>query len=213
MIGKKRLALLAGSATTVAAVATLVAGTTFGLFSSTQAGSANTFATGTVTVGNPVSTVCAVTNMVPGDDSAGYTPQLTGITDGTFAACKFSVKYSGSAPAYIGLSTAQSGNLPLLWQVAQSATDVSQPGAFANGSGVINSNSAASPLYVATDAGGDNTVYTFWVDYALPSTYTTQVNTGASLTLTVEAVQSGNNGDGTCTVGAQCIAPHINSWS
>src|SRR3954454_12674453 len=73
MIGKKRLALAAGSITAAGAVATLVAGTTFGLFSaSSTASNANTFTTGTVSVGAPGQATCAITNMVPGDQSANY---------------------------------------------------------------------------------------------------------------------------------------------
>ena len=63
------------------------------------------------------------------------------------------------------------------------------------------------------DAGSDNTVYTFTVNYALPTlAANTYQNTNTSLTLTVYAVQSGNNGSATaCTVGTQCVG--ITSWS
>jgi hypothetical protein len=209
-ISKKRLLIAASGVTGLGAVAMLVTGVTFGLFSATPStSSTSTFATGTVSIGSPANTVCLVTNMVPGDDSMGYNPQLAGNTDPPFLSCEFQVTYTGSAPAYIGLTAATSGNLPLLWQIGQSATDTTNADQFASG-GVINSNSAADPMYVATDSGADHT-YTFWVDYALPSSYTSQVNTGASISLTVYAVQQGNNGIGACTVGQQCN--QITAWS
>ena len=204
---KKRFALGAAAVATVGAVATLAAGVTFGLFSSSQAGSANTFATGTVAVGSPTSTVCTVSNIVPGDSSAGYSSAFSGQTNAKLATCSFSVTYSGSVPAYIGLGTAQSGTLAsaLKWEIS----DGTNP--YATG-GVINANTTANPLYAATNAGVSAT-YTFNVDYALPSTVTSQTLTPASLTLTVYAVQQGNNGSGVCTVGAECLGTGITSWS
>jgi len=231
---KKRLALGAGALASVGAVATLVAGVTFGLFSATPvSSSANTFATGTVsTTSGPTSTVCQVTNMVPGDESAKY----AGITnDGSAsnnqgtkdATCEFQVQYTGSVPAYIGLGTSITGNLPLNWEItsAESAytattpTEASQPGAYTTNTqtsavpptvlttSVPNTNTAGDPLYVAADTGNataaHGNLYTFWVDYQLPTSYTAQTNTGSSLTLTVYAVQSGNNAQ-TCTQGTQC---------
>lgn len=209
--GKKRLLLAAGTVTTLGAVATLVAGVTFGLFSATSTPSTpSTFATGTVSVGSPATDVnCVITNMVPGDESTGYLPSIAENTQSPKdAQCVFAVKYTGTVPAYIGLSTTQSGTLAgvLKWEINE-----------ANGSpytsgGVINTNSAANPLYVAKDTGADNT-YTFTVDYALPTNVTSQALTAASLTMTVYAVQAGNNGSGVCTVGLQCVGSGITAWS
>ena len=231
---KKRLALGAGSVATIGAVATLVAGVTFGLFSATehQTGGPNTFATGTVSsTVTSTSTVCTVTNMVPGDNSTNYVTDQTGRTNTKLPTCEFQVTYTGSAPAYVGLAatfsdtpsaSTLSGNL--LWQIQELTTSASgaqteptQPGVYTT-AGVINTNTSSNPLYVAKDPGTLNSggkTYTFWVDYALPSSVTDQALTGpASLTLTVYEVQSGNNGDGVCTVGAECLGSgHINSWS
>src|SRR4051795_7538279 len=74
MIGKKRLALAAGSVTAAGAVATLVAGTTFGLFTATETSGNNVLDAGTVIVteGSPASAICNTTqNLVPGDASTG----------------------------------------------------------------------------------------------------------------------------------------------
>lgn len=210
-IGKKRLVAAAGAATAVAAVATLIAGVTFGLFSASSTPSAaNTFATGTVSVGSPTQTTCTITNMVPGDESVNYTPSIVGNNQSTKdIECSYAVTYTGSAPAFIGLSTSLTGTLgsALQWQISDGTNSYTT-------SGAINTNSASSPLYVATDAGngvGGQQTYTFKVNYALPLNVTSQTLTDASLTLTVYAVQSGNNGTGVCTAGAQCA--NVTSWS
>ena len=222
MSGKKRLFLAAGTLASVGAVVALAVGVTFGLFSASQNSTPSTFATGTVSIGNPaVDTNCTVTKMVPGDQSPSYSPanpNFTNSGNADLATCEFQVTYTGSVPAYIGLKTTLgAGTLgsALQWEISESTGATpsnTQPGAFASG-GLINTNSAANPLYVATDSGSGNT-YTFYVDYLLPDTVTSQTLTAASLGLTVEAVQAGNNGDGVCTVGQQCLGSgHINSWS
>ena len=91
MNGKKRAALVAGSVTAVGAVATLIAGTTFGLFSAQQTSGNSTFSTGTVSIGQGTpSTPCAITDLMPGDSSAdvGRSP------------CTFTVTNGSSAPSY-----------------------------------------------------------------------------------------------------------------
>src|SRR2546422_3353969 len=69
---KRRLLMVVAALTTLAALATLVAGVTLGLFSSTVSSGDNTITAGTVTVGlDPGGTqvTCAVTGGVPGDSS------------------------------------------------------------------------------------------------------------------------------------------------
>jgi len=211
---KKRLFIGAGALTTVAAATTLVAGVTFGFFSASTSSTASTFTSGTVSIGSPAvtDTNCVITNMVPGDSSSGY-----GSGSGADAQCVFSVKYTGSAPAYIGLGTTLSGSLTLASALQWKITD---GGAHTyTTSGAINTNAVGDPLYVAADNGtvatGQKT-YTFTVDYLLPSSVTDQTLTTASLGLTVYAVQSGNNGTGAaCTVGAECTTgpTGIPNWS
>ena len=92
--GKRRLLLAAGSAATLGAVATLVSGVTFGLFSSSATPQVNNFAAGTVTLATdssaptPVTAACTYTNLAPGD---AMTP------------CKLKVVYSGSLDAYVAV--------------------------------------------------------------------------------------------------------------
>jgi hypothetical protein len=217
---KKRLALGAAAIATVGAVSTLAAGVTFGLFSANQGSSISTFATGTVAFNSPaVDNNCTVSNMVPGDESANYVGTDTGETDTKFATCEFAVKYNGSAPAYIGLATTLTGTLggQLLWEITEATTNSEpvQPGLYTT-TGVINTNMSTDPLYVATDngnGGGGDLTYYFWVDYLLPSSVTSQSFTAANLTLTVYAVQKGNNGTGVCTQGVQCSLAGIPNWS
>jgi len=103
------LLITAATVATIGSVVVLAFGVTFGLFSATSSSQTNTFTAGTVSIGTPVSVPCTVSNMVPGDDSTGYTPDVPGRTDAQTAACTFTVTYSGSAPAYIGLGMVASG--------------------------------------------------------------------------------------------------------
>ena len=203
---KKRLALGAGAVATVGAVATLIAGVTFGLFSATntQTGT-NSFTAGTVTQGSPATTTCTISNMVPGDSSTGYTPAPSGQTNAQSAPCTFAVTYTGSAPAYLGVDVAVGGSSlydgttnGLQLQVSDGTTSYTTGGAL-NGT---------SNLLVSTtpDAGSSNTVHTLTVNYALP-TAATNAKQGLSttLTLTIHAVQSGNNNFVTgCSAGHTC---------
>jgi Camelysin metallo-endopeptidase len=206
---KKRITLGSGALATVGAVATLVAGVTFGFFSASQGSSTSNFATGTVSIGSPANTVCSITNMVPGDNSVGYTPDNPNRTNAKLAHCVFSVTYTGSVPAYIGLSTSLNTGAGTLASALQ--WEISDGVASYTSGGTINTNSASNPLYVATDAGGSNTVHTFTVDYALPDSVTSQTLTAAALSMTVYAVQQGNNGTGVCVAGSQCA--NVTSWS
>ena len=85
---KKRLLLAAGSAATVAAVAMLAAGITFGLFSATTASQTKQFSAGTVTLSSDTSGACSVAAMLP-----GATPRP----------CTLTATYSGTVSAYMGL--------------------------------------------------------------------------------------------------------------
>src|SRR6202167_5918784 len=108
---KKRLAIIVGSVATVGAAATLAGGVTFGLFSASGASGANTFTGGTVTVaaGTPVSVVCTITNMVPGDSSSGA--PIGGKAD---TACTYNMKYTGTATAWMTVDVAVgNGSTPL----------------------------------------------------------------------------------------------------
>ena len=228
---KKRIALGAGALATVGAVGTLVAGVTFGLFSAntTAATQSNSFATGTVAIGTPsLVHTCAVTNMVPGDQSVGYSGTNTGNTE-TDLTCEYQVQYTGSAPADIGLSatlnSSAAGSLgkALLWQISSATASTNavpaDPGTnvYTSSGGAINANSSASPMFVAADPGNatpaNGNFYTFYVDFVLPSGVTSQTlsNQPATVTLEAYAVQSANNGVQGCTQGSQCAG--VTNWS
>jgi hypothetical protein len=202
---KKRLALGAGAVATVGAVATLVAGVTFGLFSASQTGATNTFTAGTVTLTNPVNASCTISPMAPGDSSAGYTPVPAGQTDPQTAACTFAVTYGGNLPAYLGVDAAVGGTglydasaTGLQFQIGDGTTSYATGGAL-NGT---------SNLLVSTtpDAANSSKVHTFTVNYALPTASPNSYQgKNTTLTLTVHAVQSGNNNFvGGCTAGQSC---------
>jgi hypothetical protein len=208
---KKRMALGAGAIATVAAVGTLVAGVTFGFFSATTGSNGNnTFTAGNVTLDTPVVSTCTVGPMVPGDSSTGYATTPGGQTDARTAACTVSVDYTGNVPAYIGLDLATSGT-GLYDQTANGLQfQISDgTGSYAT-SGVLN---GGSDLYVSTDPGTGSTNHTFTVNYALPtSADNSYQGKTTTLTLTVHAVQQGNNGNTTgCAAGAVCAG--ISTWS
>lgn len=223
MSTKKRLIIGAGALLTAGATLTAAAGFTLGLFSANSGASGNnTFTTGTVSIGSPTTVSCTIANMVPGDESTGYTGTgVTGNDQGTKdAACTFAVTYTGSAPAWLGLSTTDTTTSSTNLYAGTAGTGLQlqiSDGSNTNytTTGVINANTASSPMLVSktADAGGDSTVYTFTVNYALPSSANnTYQAANTKLTLTVYAVQAGNNGSTTaCTAGTQCVG--VTSWS
>jgi len=76
---------------------------------------------------------------------------------------------------------------------------------------VINTNIVSNPLFVSKDLSGA-AAHTFTVNYALPTAASNTYQTkNTTLTLTVYAVQAGNNGTGVCTAGSQCA--NVTQWS
>ena len=214
---KKRLALGAAAATTVGAVGTLVAGFTFGLFSASTPSGTNSFTAGTVTVGagSTASVTCPITNMVPGDSSAGATSGTK--SDET---CTFNVKYTGSAPAYLGVDVAISNGTTnlydgtangLLLYLADSSSTTYLTGVSYKPEGVASAalpTTGASNLLVSTSQATTNTDVNFSLDYALPSTAGNVYQGGSvTVTFTFHAVQAGSNGlPADCAAGHQCNA-------
>ncbi|MEA2827133.1 MAG: hypothetical protein QOG43_1572 [Actinomycetota bacterium] len=101
-LSKKRFLVVGGAVTTVAAGAALLAGATFGFFSSAgDASGGNTFTAGTVVVGLDGGTqvTCAIDPMSPGDSQAS----------GTNAACTYNIEYTGNVRAYMALDLAITG--------------------------------------------------------------------------------------------------------
>ncbi len=95
---KRRLALVAATATTLGAVATLATSFTFGLFSASVTSSPNTFSTGTVTLGTPTQVRCQIAGIVPGNSSANAP-----IGDTSLGSCSYAVTYTGSVNAYLAV--------------------------------------------------------------------------------------------------------------
>jgi predicted ribosomally synthesized peptide with SipW-like signal peptide len=222
---KKRLAFAAGLLATVGAIGTLVAGVTFGLFSATTPTQSNTFTAGTVTLTQPVSTSCAITKLVPGDQTTGYIPaNAGGQTNTAVAQCKLQVTYGGTVPANLGLDVAVTGTAGSPVQAYAPGntglTPTAAPGLYdgtSNGLQVeltdsidytsywsgttVNGGAFAGPASSINDllvakAALNGTSVTFTVDYALPTAANNAYQSAAStITLTAHAVQSGNNGD------------------
>lgn len=212
---KKRLALGAAAATTVAAAGTLIAGFTFGLFSASESSGANSFTAGTVTVGTgtPASVTCTISTMVPGDSSAGAP---TGSK--ADATCTYNVTYTGSASAWLGVNVAVTAGTPALYDTTATGLQVYLKDAstsYASGTSykqeggaaaTLPSNATTSNLLVSTSPATTGTTVSFSLDYALPTSETTQGGS-TTVTLTFHAVQSGNNAlPADCAAGQQCNA-------
>jgi spore coat-associated protein N len=227
---KKRIALGAGVAATLAAVGTLVAGLTFGLFSASGSSSSNSFTAGTVTVGTgtPASVTCNLTNIVPGDSSSGAP---IGNKAGT--PCTYNVKYTGSVSAWLAVDvTIGNGSTALYDGTATglqlymkdgtpttylTSTAPTAGTTFTKQGGTVQSlpTGATSNLLVSTTAATTNTAVNFTLDYAVPVASGNSYQGGsATVTLTFHAVQSSNNAlPAGCAAGQQCNAGSGFAWS
>jgi hypothetical protein len=227
---KIRLALAGAIAVTIGAVATLVGGVSFGLFSGSASSSTQSFTAGTVTVGagTPTSVTCTITNMVPGDSSAGA--PIGSKADTT---CTYNVKYTGSANAWLAVDvTVSNGSTPLydgtatglqLYLKAGTTTFLTSTAptagtTYAAQGGTATSLPAGSTtpnLLISTTAATTNTAVSFTLDYAVPiASGNTYQGGSAMVTLTFHAVQSGNNALPTaCAAGQQCNAASGFAWS
>ncbi len=229
-LSKKRVALAAGVAASIGAIAALASGTTFGLYSATETGAGNSFTSGTVSVGTgtPTSVTCTITNMVPGDSSAG-----AAIGSKADTTCTYNVKYTGSAPAWLAVDVAVSNGTPTLYDSTATGLQLylkdasstyltsTAPTAgttYKTAAGTATTLPAAgiTDLLVSTTAATTNTAASFSLDYALPiASGNTYQSGSATVTLTFHAVQSGNNPlPATCTTaGTQCLPGSGFVWS
>ena len=223
---KKRATLGAGAVATVGSVATLAVGLTIGLFSASGSSGLNTFTAGTVTVapGSPTSVTCTISNMVPGDSSAGV---LTGSkADST---CTYNVKYTGSANAWLAVDVAVGNGSPALYDGSAnglqlymkdgSSTYLTSPAGskFTQEGGAPTALpvGTTSNLLVSTTSAATNTAVNFALDYAVPSTTPNSFQGGSTtVTLTFHAVQAGNNPlPSDCAAGQQCNSSAAFGWS
>jgi len=192
MSSKKRIALVGGAIATVLAVGTLSLGVTFGLFSDAGTANSHSFTSGTVSLASPSTYTCDIptTNLVPGDSGS----------------CSFTVQYTGSVDAHIGLDNTVAGAL-FSGATPMTATIT------VNGSANTFANNSSNK-FVADDLGASSpTTHTVTVAWTFPSgadnTYQNQT-TGNSVSVTVHAVQSAHNGS-CSTVGSACAAG--TNWS
>ncbi|MFZ5827750.1 MAG: TasA family protein [Bacillota bacterium] len=171
----KRLVL---SLVSVAAIAGLIAGGTFALFTAQTANVDNTFTAGTVTLdAAPVYTAIDIVNLAPGDADPAF---------GTYT-----VTYTGSLAAFIGVDLALTGGTPNLvtcgvddfavtvtgGSIAQTLNETT-PSATGLLYGVLNQNGVATM----------NVAYAFDLD--APNACQTA---SATLSIGVYAVQQANN--------------------
>ena len=225
---RKRLALAGAIVATVGAVATLVAGFTFGLFSATESSGSNSFTAGTVSVTTttPTSVTCTITNMVPGDASTHFSPSYSNSSD---TPCTYNVEYTGSASAWLGVDVAVANGSTTLFStgsatgiqfqlkdgtpttyVSSSATNTSGTGdttyGAEGGTSTALPATGISDLLVGTTAATNASVVLFSLDYGLPLDSGNAYQGGSvTVTLTFHAVQSKNNSlPADCAAGQQC---------
>ena len=202
-------------ATSLAAVGVLALGTTSALFSATESKATDTFAAGTVSVdaGTPSSVACNVTNMMPGDSSAGF-----GSGSESLVACSYKVKYTGSAGAWLAVDAAIAGGTPNLFTGTATGLQfkISVNGAAAmidgttykTAAGVATTVVSGTPvtnLLINTTQAAQGDEFSIDVVYALPIAAANALQGGtANLGLTFHAAQSSNNPIGSCVANRQC---------
>ena len=203
-----------GGLLALAAVGTLTVGATSSLFSASASSSANTFATGTVAVGlgDSPSVTCNVTEMSPGDSSAGAS---TGSK--SLGTCSYNVKYTGSLPAWLSVDVAVStsgtnlytaGSTGLQFAVKNGATNIIDGVNYKTIAGtntpITSGVTVEHILLNDTPVQGPNS-RSIDIDYLLPLLAPNTLQGGnTSMTLTFRAVQSANQPIGSCVAGRQC---------
>jgi hypothetical protein len=231
-ISKKRFLVVGGAVTTVAAGAALIAGATFGFFSSGgTASGTNTFTAGRVLVGLGAGTqvTCVVGPMSPGDT------QATGV--GHDGACEYDIVYTGNVNAFLGLDVAITGTAGTPVVAYPSGTPSAAQGVY-DGSATglqldihdatttymtgVQYNIAAGTATTLTPSGGAASVLGLLmnttpvvntntrhltVNYTLPTTANNAYDLAtSSFVFTIHAVQADNNAlpVACTTAGNQC---------
>lgn len=188
---------------------------TSALFTDTETNSSDTFASGTVTVGfGATSTTCNVTELAPGDSSAGY-----GSGSASRTTCTYKVKYTGSLPAYLGVDVnVANGSTPMFTGTASGVqVKVGASGGVSIVNGTTYKNQAGSDVTVVAGTPVTNILVkstpavtndevTFTVDYLLPFAAPNSLQaSSSSVQLTFHAVQSANQTT-SCVAGRQCTS-------
>lgn len=214
LIKPRNIKHLLASLALVGAGASLTIGSTFALFSGSEASSANTFTTGTVSVGaGPASTVCALSSLMPGDSSTNF-----GSGSATLTPCTYNVVYTGSAPAWLAVDIAITSGSTVLYSGI--ATGLQLQVGVQGGSTVMNGTTykvvggtdtavvAGVPitnLLLSGTPAVPSAAVQFNINYLLPLLAPNALQGGsATVTLTFHAVQSANQPILTCVAGRQC---------
>jgi hypothetical protein len=216
--GVRRLLLAAGYALSLAAVAALASGATYGFFSATSPGEENAFSTGTVTLSSGTSGSCAVSNLLPTSPPSTCTLQAT---------------YTGSAPAYLAVDVLvqtqpgaggtalydPSGSGGLQVTISSTNPTVAAYSLPVTPAACPPSAPASSTCFALQNALVATTPFTsaspqvsFSTTVGLPASSPTVYQGGsAQIVLHVHAAQAGHNGNvAACTAGQPCAAV---SWS
>lgn len=198
------------------AAASFSLGSTSALFSASETGGTNTFATGTVSVGlGATSTTCSVANLMPGDSSTNF-----GSGSAAHAPCDFRVRYTGTAPAWLAADIAVAAGSPALFTGAatglQFKVAVNGGPTLLDGTTVTSQAGATVPVVAGTPAtnllvsaapAAPGDLVRFDIDFLLPLLAPNSLQGGsAALTVTFRAVQSANQPLGTCLAGRQCTS-------
>jgi predicted ribosomally synthesized peptide with SipW-like signal peptide len=218
---RRRLLGASGFAAGALALACLVTGSTFGLFSASATGGHNSFTAGTVTLANGAVANCPVSNLLPGSAPG---------------ACSFTATYSGPAAAYLA------ANVLIETQAGAGGTRLYNPADPANDLQVTVTSSSPSVTYAVpasattcpagAPAGSscyelDNELVstsavtgaavTFSVSVSLPTNSATGYQGGtAQVILTTHAVQSKNNTlscSAAPAAGSPCTPSGTFAWS
>lgn len=157
----------------VGVISLVVSAASFALFTATTTNVDNTFTSGTVTLGTPSTNIVSVTNIAPGD-SDSYT---------------YEVEYTGSLDAWLGLDASISGDLTTCDGGGQFTVSISD--------GVNTYGTGVNQVLGEFATGGMVNLSLDWA-LALGAGNDCQAKS-ADVSLTVHAVQSKNNTNGTNT--------------
>lgn len=201
-----------GYLASLAAVAALVTGVTYGLFSATVSSDPNTFTAGTVSLTSDVTGACGISNLLP---------------NGTPHTCTLTATYAGTVNAYMALDvlieTQHAGGGTNLYNPVQPTKDLQVAISSTNpavGSYTVPTVPTSCPagapsgsmcyelddeLVNTTPITSFNGAVTFTTTLIVPTSSTSDYQGGgAQVILTAHAAQAGNNIASGCTAGDPC---------
>lgn len=160
----------------VAAIAILTTVGSLALFSASSGAETATYTAGTVTLGAPTTRLATVSGLAPGDTGSST----------------YTITYTGSLSAWLGLDTSLSGDLTTCdggGRLSVSITDANSNTYSPNANDQIVKGAAGATAPVA---GGTTKAFTVGYSLALAAGNDCQGDS-ATVSLTVKAVQSDNN--------------------